>query len=66
LLLIGPAVLGLLIVGIPAYLYALTPPKIVRTPEDHSSQSGATSGNRATPDLASADERLAHLLPKNE
>ena len=67
MLFIGPALVGLLILGVIAYVYGLGSPKVASAPSTTPSSQQKTAvepGQALTPE--EADERLTHLLPKQK
>ena len=65
LIFIGPALVGLLVLGVIAYVYALSTPKAGSAPGTAPAAPHKTlSGPSGTLTTEQADERLAHLLPK--
>jgi hypothetical protein len=67
MLFIGPALVGLSILGVIAYLYGLASPKVASTPHNASvGQPKTAPGLGDTPTVDQANERLAHLLPKQK
>ena len=63
----APALVGLLILGVIAYLYGLACPKVASTPHNPSiGQPKSAPGLGDTPSVDQANERLAHLSPKQK
>ena len=64
---IGPALVVLLVLGVVAYLYGLASPKVASVPGNASvGQAKTAPGLGDVPTVDQANERLAHLLPKQK
>jgi len=67
MLFMAPALVGLLILGVIAYLYGLASPKVASTPHNASvGQPKTAPGLGDTPSVDHANERLTHLSPKQK
>jgi hypothetical protein len=67
LLFIGPALVGLLVLGVIAYIYGLSAPKAASVPGAAPTAPPKTvAGPTGALAIEQADERLAHLLPKKK
>ena len=65
MLFIGPALVGLLVLGVIAYICGLCAPRGVSAPGTAPTPPPKTvAGSSGTLIIEQADERLAHLLPK--
>ena len=65
MLVIGPALVGLVVLGVIAYVYGLSALKVASAPGAAPTPPPTTvAGPSCTPTFEQADERLVHLLPK--